>query len=224
MVLKSKLLKKHVNNLKKEYEKHLQKHDINTPEAVHFVGKDKSWLRFKILTEIDELNNKKILDFGCGNALLLDFLQEKQINCDYYGWDISEKMINVAKKRHPKSNFKVVDILNEDFKEYSNFFDYILISGVFNGKFCVGTQVHKDWIEYTILKLWSLCNNGISVNFMTEYVDWKEDYLYYCPIGKITPFIVKNLSRWYVLRHDYRLWEYTMYIYKQPRAEIRCVK
>jgi SAM-dependent methyltransferase len=209
---------KYSEEIKKAYEEHLEKHDPNSPEAVHWIGKNKTWLRFKILVKIDDLNGKKVLDFGCGNALLLDFLNENDVKCNYYGWDISEKMIKVAKNRHPYANFKVVDVLKDNLKPYKGFFDYILISGVFNLKTAPDKEFHKKWIEAILLRLWSLCKKGIAVNFMTEYVDYEDKELYYCPISEIAFFCVKHLSRWFEIIHDYQLWEFTMYIYKEPKA------
>lgn len=214
------VIEKHTEKIKKEYEDHLLEHDFNSPEAVHWVGKDKTWLRFKILTEIDDLNNKRVLDFGCGNGLLLDFLTEKNIICEYHGWDISEKMIEVAKKRHSRANFKVVDVFKDNLKEFNIFFDYIFISGIFYIKVDDDKSIHKKWVETILLKLWELCCKGIAVNFMEEYVDWRDDNLYYCPIDDITSFCVKNLSRWLIIKYDYELWEFSMYIYKEPRVRL----
>lgn len=213
-------IEEHTMKIKREYEDHLLKHNLNSPEAVHWVGKDKTWLRFKILTEIDDLNDKRMLDFGCGNSLLLDFLKENNITCEYFGWDISEKMIKAAKKRHPRATFKVINVFKDDLKKFNNFFDYVLISGVFYIKVDAEQSVHKKWLETILLKLWNLCCKGIAVNFMTEYVDWRDDNLYYCPIDDITSFCVKNLSRSLIIRHDYELWEFTVYIYKEPRARL----
>ena len=213
-------IEQHTNRIKNEYEKHLLKHDFNSPEAVHWVGKDKTWLRFKLLAEIDDLKDKKVLDFGCGNALMLDFFEENDIACEYHGWDISDKMIDVAKKRHPEANFKVIDILKDNLLEYEDFFDYILLSGVFYIKVDGDDEVHRKWVEAVLIKLWSLCKKGLAANFMKEYVDWKDDSLYYCPIDVIIPFCVKNLSRWFTMRYDYQLWEFTLYVYKEPRVSL----
>jgi SAM-dependent methyltransferase len=67
-------------------------------------------------------NGAKILDVGCKHAFLSDFLAEKEMNCDYYGLDISEKVIENLK--HKKGSFQVCDVMKglpfEDGK-----FDYI---------------------------------------------------------------------------------------------------
>ena len=133
-IIDSAELNTHIQNIKKEYETHLLNYDINSPEVVHYKNMRRANLRFEILTEAADLNNKRILDFGCGNALLMDFMEQNNINCDYYGWDISEKMIEIANIRHPNVNFKVIDILNDDLSDYLYYFDFIIISGVFNGK------------------------------------------------------------------------------------------
>ncbi|PIS05186.1 MAG: hypothetical protein COT81_02505 [Candidatus Buchananbacteria bacterium CG10_big_fil_rev_8_21_14_0_10_42_9] len=52
----------------------------------------------------------KILDLGCGNGRLLDALTDTKVN--YTGLDISEPIIQAAKKRYPKAKFIVGDITN----------------------------------------------------------------------------------------------------------------
>ncbi len=46
-----------------------------------------------------------VLDFGCGNGRLLELFLDKNIN--YYGVDVSQKLLNLAKKRYPdrQNNF-----------------------------------------------------------------------------------------------------------------------
>jgi SAM-dependent methyltransferase len=208
-------VRKHVSSIKEAYEKNLVDKDPNSPEAVYFRGEEKVHLRFKILSEIDVLDGKKILDFGCGNALLLSYLKSKKIHCEYHGWDISEKMIDIARQRHPDGNFRVVDVLHDNLSEYVDYFDLVLISGVFNGMWGAQSNIaHERWIQKTLLSLWALSKVGISVNFLTKFVDWEDPELYYCSVDTAISF-VKGLSKRFVLRHDYGLWEFTLYIYKK---------
>jgi SAM-dependent methyltransferase len=214
------ILHRHGDKIKKEYEAHMAKHDPNSPEAAHWTGRDKTWLRLRILSEIDTLDGKKVLDFGCGNALLLDFLNEKNIRCEYYGWDISEKMIAIAKERHPDAKFDVKDVLADDLGQVAGFFDYVLISGVFYIKKNSSREIHRKWTEGILRRLWPLCSGGLAVNFLSDFVDWMDKDLYYCPVSEIMRFCRQNFTRWVVLRHDYELWEYTLYLYREPRVRL----
>ena len=216
----------HLRNIKNHYEKHLVNFDFNTPEAVYW-GQGKGTveqhdmelrklnLRFEILTGIDDLTHKKVLDFGCGNALLKDFLDFNNVNCSYTGWDISEKMIDIAKIRHPEGNFKVVDVLNDDLSDFIDYYDFIMISGVFNGCWNVnGVGIHKIWVREVLSKLWTLCRGGISVNFLMEDDDWDVG-AYACKFDDIIPFVSEELSQSFVFRQDYNLLEFTVYIYRE---------
>jgi SAM-dependent methyltransferase len=220
----------HVKIIKEAYERNLIGKDPDSPEAVFARGEDKVRLRYSTLCEIDELNGKKVLDFGCGTALLLSYFKEKNIDCEYHGWDISEAMVEIATQRHPEADFKVVDVLRDDLTEYLGYFDIILASGVFNGmcgtesyiphEIMTGTrayQLHEKWIWNTLQQLWSLCNKGLAVNFLAEYVDWRDDGLYYCPLGKIIPLIAEHLSKYFTVRRDYELYEFTLYVFKYPK-------
>lgn len=70
----------------------------------------------------DIKSGAKILDIGCKHAFLNDLLAENGIDCDYYGIDISEKVIENLKSK--KGNFQVCDIM-KGLPFDSNKFDYI---------------------------------------------------------------------------------------------------
>ena len=70
--------------------------------------------------------NKNILDIGCGDGKLLRVLKEKK-NCNCYGIDFSENLIDVAKKKSKNINYFCVDMnqIKNDFKSKIKF-DYII--------------------------------------------------------------------------------------------------
>ena len=216
----SRVLHAHTRRIKNEYEDHLVRHDPDSPEAAHWIGREKTWLRMRVLTEIGDLNGMKLLDFGCGTGLLLDFLKERAIDCEYHGWDISKRMIEVARRRHPTADFSVVDVLTDELSKFAEVFDYVIVSGVFYIKTRSSSETHRKWTEAILTKLWPLCSRGIATNFLTEYVEWKEPGLYYCPLGSMIRFCNNNLSRWFVVRHDYTLWEFTVYVFRDPRVSL----
>ncbi|MBU2564414.1 class I SAM-dependent methyltransferase [Patescibacteria group bacterium] len=84
--------------------------------------------RQNIWPELKELKfskNEKILDLGCGNGRLFEFL--KGVN--YAGIDISEKLISIAKKKYG-NHFKKGNILSLPFSNES--FDSIWSIAVFH--------------------------------------------------------------------------------------------
>lgn len=207
----------HEERILDRYESKLRNHDSESPEAVHWVDEERVRLRYDIITDIADIEGKTVLDFGCGTGLLLDYLKDEGIECDYYGWDISEEMINSAEERHPEAVFESKNILKEATDGYESSFDFIVMSGVFHIKTSGDAQVHKEWTYDILEELWPLCTEGIAVNFMTEHVDWRDDDLYYCQIDEFVEFCVDNLSRWFTIRRDYELWEHTVYVYKEAQ-------
>ncbi len=107
----------------KEYAEYLLK---NTKENYNLIPEEYSRTRVFISEEVKSLAEyaipgEKILDSGCANGRFFGVLKEKKI--DYYGIDISEKLIEIAKINYPGVNFQVADALNLPFP--SNFFDKI---------------------------------------------------------------------------------------------------
>jgi len=67
----------------------------------------------------------KILDWGCGNGRFYPLFKD----CLYYGVDISEKLINLAKQKYPSAIFSLLHSpLSLPFD--NNFFDEIICLAV----------------------------------------------------------------------------------------------
>jgi len=72
----------------------------------------------------------RVLDFGCGNGRLLEILQDKKI--EYYGVDISQKLIDLAKLRYPQgTNFSKISV-QTSLAFSDNFFNKIVSIAVFH--------------------------------------------------------------------------------------------
>jgi len=51
----------------------------------------------------------RVLDLGCGNGRLYEIMQGMT---DYYGADVSEKIIEIAREKYPKAKFFITDPLS----------------------------------------------------------------------------------------------------------------
>ena len=57
----------------------------------------------ELISLLDKTKNQYILDLGCGNGYLVNYLIDQGYNA--YGTDASEKGIEIAKKSHPDRFF-----------------------------------------------------------------------------------------------------------------------
>ncbi|HQF36277.1 MAG TPA: class I SAM-dependent methyltransferase [Candidatus Dojkabacteria bacterium] len=75
--------------------------------------------------KVPVLKGKKVLCIGCGSGEECEFLKERGAD-KVIGIDISEGLINIAKKKYPEIEFHVMDVENMKFEKDS--FDYVYSS------------------------------------------------------------------------------------------------
>ncbi|GAB6888650.1 class I SAM-dependent methyltransferase [Desulfothermus okinawensis JCM 13304] len=173
-------------------------------------------VRFQVMWElIKTCNDKKvtILDIGCGVGLFLDFLKQKNIvkTIEYIGLDISRHMIEHARKRHPGFLFIQKDILKDNTELKAN---YVIMNGLLTEKIDLSFDEMRKYAKRLIKKAFSIARDGIAFNVMSPFVDWFRNDLFYWSLDDICSFIVKECTRNFIIRHDYGLYEYTLYLYK----------
>lgn len=169
--------------------------------------KERRAIRHKVLSEVGLQTGDKVLDLGCGFGDFYSYLISKKINVEYAGYDINSELIKIAQQKHPGIEFQVVDILIEDFPV----FDFIVSSSAFNLRLL--RDNNYEFIESILKKCYEHANVGVAVDFLTSYVDFEmPDAFHYQPEHVFS--IAKKLSKRVCLRHDYELYEFCIYIYK----------
>ena len=179
--------------------------------------------RFAVMAEglKNETGHFSILDLGCGVGFFLDYLKlyHPELEYTYTGIDVSQKMVDGARGRHPGADFRAVDLIKDSALDAFTF-DYIVINGVFTLRVGLERSSMEDFVEELCKKAFSLCNKMLAVNFMSKHVQWEKDRLFHYPFDEAAAFFAQDLSRHFLFRADYGLWEYTAYIFKSPR-EVR---
>lgn len=166
-------------------------------------------LRFKVLSDIADLSGCSICDLGCGFGDLYPYLTEKFKNINYIGIDLSKKLVEEAKKRYPDATFEARDILHNPFEEKV---DYVLSSGALSFKI----ENHEDYVWRTLEAMMTMSLKGVAVNFLSNHVDYKlEKNFHFSPEEAFKMGI--KLTRLVTIRHDYPLYEFTMYLYHKAR-------
>jgi trans-aconitate methyltransferase len=173
-------------------------------------GKDDQELRFKVLCDIADLSGSSVCDVGCGFGDLVDYLRERVGEFKYTGVDLSPSLVEKARQLHPEYDFHCVDVLKEEFAVRS---DYFLLSGALN------FRMEDNWKLTTemLTLMFSLANKGVAVNFLSTYVNYQKPHNYHHSPEQVFSF-ARGLTKRVALRHDYPLWEFTIYLYKEPRS------
>ena len=91
--------------------------------------------------------------------------------------------------------------------------DAIVLNGVFTFKGEMTQQQMFDYLCAVLCALRPHVRFGLAFNVASTHVDWTRDDLFHLPIGQVTDFVASTLSRRFMVRHDYGLYEYTVYVY-----------
>ncbi len=157
-----------------------------------------------------------LLDVGCGPGLLLDHLAECQQleRYRYRGLDISDLMIAEARKRWPQHQFEQRDILQEPLPD--NIADLVIMNGVLTEKASLTDAAMRHFAQDLIKSAFAMARHALAFNVMSAHVDWRRDDLFHWPFDDLAQFLRAEVSRHFCLRADYGLYEYTVYLYRQP--------
>jgi SAM-dependent methyltransferase len=198
-----------------EMEGNLQRHGDSFKGVGWTKSQQNTDLRYKVMLElIREPTPCTLLDIGCGAAHFYEFMLSNGVNgVDYSGLDLSPAYLELCRTKHPDLTFYDSDILDPE--ATIPIHDYVLMNGVFNYK---GDHSFDEMWSYSkkmILKANDLSKKGFAFNFVSKYVDWERDDLFHLPFDQLASFLEEKISRNFILRHDYGLFEYTTYVYKE---------
>ena len=196
------------------YENCLDQHG-DTFKGMDWPNDEQAVLRYQVMLDIiRESGDCSLLDFGCGTALMLGFMKKHQqyAGIDYAGLDISAKSIALATEKYQDTPFYCLDILDND-SDIPNF-DYIIMNGVFTEKREMEFEQMWDYFKTMISHIYPLANKGVSFNVMSKAVDWERWDLFHLSTDLLIDFLTKEVTRDFIIRNDYGLYEYSVYLYK----------
>lgn len=155
-----------------------------------------------------------LLDVGCGTARLLDLIKSLgRDEISYRGVDLSPKLIEAARQKHPGADFILGDPF--DLEEiWSAHPDYVVFGQIFTCRLQMSVAEMTDYMLRMLRLAFTHCRRGVVFNVMSAHVDWQRDDLFHVPFDTMADLMQANLSRNYVFRAEYGLYEYAVYVYK----------
>jgi SAM-dependent methyltransferase len=170
---------------------------------------NKLHLQHTVHSSIGDLQNKTILDIGCGLASYYEFLKSRGLKVNYIGYDIVEPFIAVNVERFPEAHFEVRDISRDGIAHAA---DYTVMCQVFNNKY---SSVSNDEVVRTaIAQAFAAVSTGVSIDLRTSYVTYREADTHYFSPEEMFSF-AKSLTPFVNLRHDYLPFDFTLMLYKK---------
>lgn len=192
------------------YKNLLEAHGDNHNSA-QYSSRESQEARYSILTQIADLTEQHVLDWGCGTGHLATWLADSNVICRYTGVDIVPEFLTLGREKHPKHRFGTM----EDFE--GEYFDWIIISGVFNNRMVDNLSFFHQHVS----RLWMLCTKGMAFNLMSSWVDYEDAALWYTRPEEVFAYM-KSLTPFVTIRNDYVVkntsipFEYAVYAYRQP--------
>jgi ubiquinone/menaquinone biosynthesis C-methylase UbiE len=181
----------------------------NDAERVGWGSSNSQKKRFRVLTEIGDLDNNTILDVGCGLGAYFEYIHNSHPNLLYTGVDINPNMIQEAQQRYSDIEFIHTDITSETHALNNRKFDYIFLSGALN----LSADQHYDTVEGIMKEMFTMANKGVAINFLSVFSDYLSPGEFYCNPEKILK-IAFSFTKKVTLRHDYMPHDFTIYLYK----------
>jgi SAM-dependent methyltransferase len=159
----------------------------------------------------------EVLDLGCGASHLYEYMRANGVrDVRYSGLDLSPRFIAVSQRKFPDVTYYRADILDE--RTVLPSFDYVLMNGLFNYKGRASQQEMWAYVQAMLRRAGAIARVGFAFNVMSKYVDWERDDLFHLPLDTAAAFVATHVSREFVIRHDYGLFEYTVYVYGTATA------
>ena len=220
---------------------HMNKHYLKKSahgELYKFWGsKDAQLLRFKLLFEIGDLDNRSVLDVGCGLGEFYHFCKEKGASLiEYVGIDINSEIVAQANENFPELNLLCMDITKNTFEvngfdyvvaspkfiQFSmsmditkntfevNGFDYVAASGLFNFE-CTNWN---ERVQFIIGECYKISRLGVAVNFLRFRKENRNPIAHYVRYDDILKIVELHTNR-FMLRADYKKNDFTVYMYKE---------
>ena len=193
------------------------------PEGMGWPNARDALRRFRIMLDVIRRTPScsepvRLLDLGCGVGHLYEYLRDSRVEgIQYTGIDLSERFIGICRSKHPGVDFRQIDLLQhpDALEEY----DYIVINGVFTSKCAMRFDEMWTFVQLLLHLAFRRSRCGIAFNAMSSHVDWERDDLFHLPLDPLAAFLCRNLSRHFVFRNDYGLYEFTTYVYHSGNSE-----
>lgn len=168
--------------------------------SLHWNKRQSQEERFRIFTQMADLNQQSVADIGCGLAHFYDYLLRQGIDCRYSGYDLVSGFIRTASEKFPDAQFYQQNLTLHPAKQM---YDFVFCSGLF----AFGNQ---SFFQEMIARAFDMCEKGLAFNL---YQTPSKEF-FYLPPQKAQEYCQSLGPRQMVLHDNYLPQDFTLFLYK----------
>jgi hypothetical protein len=175
-----------------------------TARGVDWNGPESQALRFEQLLRVLPDGPCSLNDWGCGYGALAGHVGHE---VDYRGFDVSARMVELARREHPDRPFT-------DRADALEPADVTVASGVFNLRLDVGDDAWIAYVHEQLDAIAAVSRRGFAFNCLTSWSDPPKmrPELFYGDPCAFFAHCKRRFSRDVALLHDYGLFEWTILV------------
>ena len=168
-------------------------------------------IRYEKLAEIFALDDPPatfaVAELGCGYGAFCVYLDERLPGriLHYYGYDVSEEMLALARVHLNKRPATLVNSSSVDVAA-----DYVFISGIFNVRLSATEADWRDYVKSTLAQSFRMAKRGVAFYTLTSFVDFRNEKFFYSNPEAMAEFCRRNLSPRVHVTQNYGLYEFTL--------------
>jgi SAM-dependent methyltransferase len=151
--------------------------DLPHHQVLDWASAQSHLARFEIFARNVPLQDKSLLDVGCGLGDLLTYLDSLGLRVRYTGVDLLEKMVQAARSNHPGIDFVQGDIFQANPFEPESF-DVVFCSGAFN----LNLGNNEQFLPRAVATMLELARQYAVFNLLhSRAASQEQTYFYYHP-------------------------------------------
>lgn len=204
--------KRIIDGQRQLWEQKLERHG-NIPQAVGSESIEHKQLRYRHISNVFYGDtNFSLLDVGAGVGDYFGYLShvfpEKHIT--YQGAEITPEFCRLAREKHSDISIDVINILDDEVNPH----DYVVLSGIFHQRGEISIDEWHQYMEQMLIRAFQISTKGIAFNVLSHHAEYERVENFYVNLTDLQDFVVRRLSRFYILDHAYPLFEATLSIYQ----------
>jgi hypothetical protein len=197
-----------IPSLIEQYQRAFAEHG-DTPAGVLW-PRGRQAVRFDALTRHFSSDGFSVLDYGCGLSHLKEYLDQRFKQYKYYGADLVPEFVLASAAKYPDASVELV----QSHADMLEAVDHVVISGAFNIIDGADRIAYIERVQAALLHLFGLARISLSVNFMTDRVDFVQPHALHMNVEEIVGFTRRKLSPRLRVDESYMPYEFTLVVLK----------